>query len=513
MTQTCRSIFSGRSRWQAALLALAVIGLTSHVALATELRELVSPDAKATKVVGDCAFTEGPAWSPQGFLLFSDIPNERVVKVLPDGTSSDFLKPSGKSNGLMFDSLGRLYLCRGGARNVARIDNLDTKELTVLAAEYDGQPLNSPNDLAIDPAGGLYFTDPYYGNDQASLKQKVMGVYYIPAEGKLTRVIDSLQRPNGILVSADGKTLYVAEPNLRQLWMYPISAPGKVGEGKLIFTGDEKEDGGGPDGMAFDIRGNIYATYGSVVVLSPAGELIGRIPVPERPANCKFGGPDNKTLYVTARTSLYSIPMLVEGAGLMKQGPGAATVKAAANPAKPAIQLTADEAPVKTKSVVAGGFKLEIPENWDYKESTRQFRVGEIKVPAVEGDETAGELILYTWGPGGGGGVKENVERWIGQVEEKGRTLKMTTAKGKFGDYTYVELTGTYKKPVGPPFAMMSKTVTDWGVVNLFIEAPDGNYSVKFDGPKKTVAASVAAFKKAFAFDPETEKDATPEKK
>lgn len=511
---TLRRVWSrtGWNRLGPACLAVVLALATAGTVHATELKELVSPDAKAKKVVGECAFTEGPAWSPAGFLLFSDIPNERVVKVLPDGTSSDFLKPSGKSNGLMFDALGRLYLCRGGARNVARIDNLETKELTILASEYEGQPLNSPNDLAIDPVGGLFFTDPYYGNDQASLKQKVMGVYYLSSEGKLTRVIESLQRPNGILVSADGKTLYVAEPNRRQLYMYPITSPGQVGEGKLIFTGDEKLDGGGPDGMAFDIRGNLYATYGSVVVLSPAGELIGRIPVPERPANCKFGGAENKTLYVTARTSLYAIPMLVEGAALMKQGPGAAPVKAAANKPQTTITLTADETPVKTKSVQAGEFKLEIPENWEYKDSTRQFRVGEIKVPAVGGDETAGELVLFTWGPGGGGGVQENVDRWIGQVEEKGRTLKVTKAKGKLGDYTYVELTGTYKKPVGPPFAMMSKTVTDWGVVNLFIESPGGNYSVKFDGPKKTVAASVAAFKKAFAFDATSEKDATPGK-
>ena len=165
---TLRRVWSrtGWNRLGPACLAVVLALATAGTVHATELKELVSPDAKAKKVVGECAFTEGPAWSPAGFLLFSDIPNERVVKVLPDGTSSDFLKPSGKSNGLMFDSLGRLYLCRGGARNVARIDNLETKELTILASEYEGQPLNSPNDLAIDPVGGLFFTDPYYGNDR-----------------------------------------------------------------------------------------------------------------------------------------------------------------------------------------------------------------------------------------------------------------------------------------------------------------------------------------------------------
>jgi gluconolactonase len=490
----------------------AVASLLPQIVSATELKELVAPEAKATKIVGDCAFTEGPAWSPQGFLLFSDIPNERVVKVLPDGTSSDFLKPSGKANGLAFDALGRLYLCRGGARNMARIDNLETKDLTVLTAEFEGQPLNSPNDLALDPVGGLYFTDPYYGNDRGSLKQSVMGVYYLAADGKVTRVIDKLERPNGILVSADGKSLYVAEPNRRELYLYPITAPGQVGEGKVIFTGDEKEDGGGPDGMAFDIRGNLYATYGSVVVLSPSGELIGRIPVPERPANCKFGGTDNKTLYVTARTSLYAIPMLVEGAALMKQGPGAVKT-AQATRAKTPVVLAGAEEPAKTKSVQAGDVKLEIPEGWEFKESTRQFRAGEIAVPPVEGDKEAGELVVFFFGQGGGGGVQANVERWVGQFEEKGRTLKLAKGKSKQGDYTLVELGGTYKKPVGPPFAMMSKTMLDWSMLGAIVETPNGNYFLKFDGPKKTIAASAEAFKKSFGYDPAAEKEVKPEGK
>ena len=166
---------------------------------ATDLKDLVSPNAAAVKVVGDCKFTEGPAFSPKGFLLFSDIPNSRIVRVEADGKASDFLKPSGGANGLVFDAAGHLYACQGQARRVVKIASQDGK-IEPLCDQYDGKPLNSPNDLALDSAGGLYFTDPRYGAD-SKIDQSCMGVYYVDAAGKTTRVIDHLKRPNGILVS------------------------------------------------------------------------------------------------------------------------------------------------------------------------------------------------------------------------------------------------------------------------------------------------------------------------
>jgi gluconolactonase len=301
------------------LICMAVLGASSTVRSA-ELADLVDPEAKVRKIAGDCVFTEGPAWSPQGFLLFSDIPNVRIVQVLPDGTVRDFLKPSGRANGLMFDKAGNLYACQGGARQVAKIDVSKGKAITVLAESYGGKKLNSPNDLALDGHGGLYFTDPRYGGGEP-VEQPVMGVYYIDRSGNVSRVIDDLERPNGILVSPDGRFLYVAEPNRRELYRYDIDSPGKLSGTKLIFTGDRKLDGGGPDGMAHDAQGNIYATYNGIVVLAPGGKLIGRISVPEHPANCAFGGKDNKTLYITARTSLYAIDTKVKGMALEKRGP------------------------------------------------------------------------------------------------------------------------------------------------------------------------------------------------
>src|SRR4029077_9782731 len=119
---------------------------------------------------------------------------------------------------------------------------------------YDGKKINSPNDLALDGQGGLYFTDPRYGSAD-NVEQTVMGVYYVAADGKLSRVIESLPRPNGILVTPNGKTLLVANPNVREIWQYPITGPGKLGDGKVLFTGDQQLDGGGPDGMAHDADG------------------------------------------------------------------------------------------------------------------------------------------------------------------------------------------------------------------------------------------------------------------
>ena len=286
----------------------------STIASAVELEDLVAPGARVERIAQGFQFVEGPAWSPDGFLLFSDIPASRIIQLNPDGSLENFLRPSGQSNGLMFDRAGFLYICQHGPRQVARIDPENDKELTVLAGHYDGGRLNSPNDLALDAHGGIYFTDPRYGG--GTLEQPVMGVYHIDSEGEVSRIIDDLRRPNGILVSPDGLHLYVAEPDRRQLYRYRILAPGEIDDKTLIFTGDAGTDGSGPDGMAHDVHGNIYATYRSVVVLDPDGNLIGRIGVSQPPANCAFGGQDNRTLYITARTSLYKIDMQVEGMAL-----------------------------------------------------------------------------------------------------------------------------------------------------------------------------------------------------
>jgi sugar lactone lactonase YvrE len=298
--------------------------------------DLVADGAQVEKVAGGFQFVEGPAWSPGGFLLFSDIPANRIARLGEGDATSDFLKPSGGANGLAFDGAGVVYACQGGDRKVVRIDR-DGKAAP-LADSFGGKKLNSPNDLALDGAGGLYFTDPRYGQAEG-VEQDVMGVYHVAPDGKVERVISSIGRPNGILVSAGAKRLYVADPENGEIRAYPITAPGKLGEGSVLYHEEGGRQAGGPDGMALDARGNIYATYRAIAVVSPEGKLLGRIPVPEHPANCKFGGKDGKTLYITARTSLYRLAMKVSGPPLAAAGPGSASKESPRAPSFRAVTL------------------------------------------------------------------------------------------------------------------------------------------------------------------------------
>ena len=176
---------------------------------------------------------------------------------------------------MQIDRQGNIYACQGADRCVVRLrtNETGTGELVqVLAGEFEGQPFNQPNDLAIDTSGGLYFTDPNYRGADQPPTQPVQGVYYIAAGGEVTRVIDDLPRPNGILVSPDGKKLFVANIELRQIMEYEITQPGRLGPGRVLFTGDADLDGRGPDGMALDSSGRLYTTYKSIVVVAPGGE-------------------------------------------------------------------------------------------------------------------------------------------------------------------------------------------------------------------------------------------------
>jgi len=454
---------------------LTVLLFVGSLAGAADLGELIS--GPASKVVGDCKFTEGPAWHPDGYLLFSDIPNSRIIRVNADGTSSDWLNPSGGSNGLVCDTSGNVYACQGAERRVARLHaNAEGQGefVEIVAGKFDGQPFNQPNDLALDGQGGLYFTDPNYRPAGEATAQPVQGVYYVSASGEVTRVVDDLPRPNGILVTADGKSLYVANIEQSQIIKYEIEAAGKLGPGAVLFTADEEQDGRGPDGMALDERGNIYATYKSLVVVSPAGEMIGRLPLDEKPANCKFGGADGKTLYITAQTGLYAVPALVAGAPPTASGP------------------------VGSKSFESGELKLAIPTRWIQGKPANRLRLAQFEIPAAEGDAEAGELVVS--GPFGGTD-EANIDRWVGQFEADGRTQATSKGTGSLGDYVVVELTGTYKKPIGPPIAGKNEPVSGYRMLGAILKLKDGNYFLKLTGPDKTVAAAATEFRSSFGGD------------
>lgn len=263
-------------------------------------------------------FTEGPCWDHEaGVLYFSDIPNNRIMKLLPDGTFSVFREPSDAANGLMLDSEGNLISCDGEGRRVSMLDS-EGNVMKVLAESYNGKKLNSPNDLVIDSKGGIYFTDPRYGNTDG-IEQDIEAVYYLRPDGTLIRVVDDVGRPNGVILSPDGKTLYVADTEREYIRAYDVQEDGTVANGRDFGKLPPITVGRGKrrnytDGMTIDVDGNLYAATGSgIEIFDKEGKYVGAIKVPKPPANCAFGGPDNKTLFITARTSLYEIQLKVAG--------------------------------------------------------------------------------------------------------------------------------------------------------------------------------------------------------
>lgn len=254
--------------------------------------------AAVEKLAGGFGFTEGPAADAEGNIYFTDIPNNRIHKWSVDGKLSTFLENSGGANGLFSDKGGNLIACQGATGKVVSI--APAKTVMVLAAEYDGKPFNSPNDLWIDAKGGIYFSDPRYGN-RDNLPQDGEHVYYItPDHETVIRVINDMVRPNGLIGTPDGKRLYVADAGANRTYTYTLNPDGTLTDKKLFVEQ-------GSDGMTLDETGNLYLTSRAVVVYNPAGKRIRTIEVPERSSNVCFGGKDKKALFITARTSFYKV--------------------------------------------------------------------------------------------------------------------------------------------------------------------------------------------------------------
>jgi len=285
---------------QISLFAVAIATIVAP----TRASDLIAPYAMVEKLAGGFMFTEGPACDAEGNVYFSDIPNERIHKWSTDGKLTTFRENSGRANGLFFDKQGNLLACEGGARQLTSIS--PDGKVTVLADTYQGKKLNSPNDLWIDPKGGVYFSDPRYGRDM-EIEQDGFHIYYLPpGEKELVRVIDDLVKPNGVLGTTDGKTLYVADAGDSKTYSYKIQPDGSLSDRKLMAPV-------GSDGMTLDEKGNLYLTRNVVHVYSPDGELLTQIDIPEAPANACFGAKDRKTLFITARKGLYSLKMNVRG--------------------------------------------------------------------------------------------------------------------------------------------------------------------------------------------------------
>jgi len=279
------------------LMVLFLMGF--HAAVAET--NLVAGELKILS--GNFKFTEGPAADATGNVYFTDVRAEKIYTWSTDGKLELYRENTGGANGLYFNKAGNLYACEGLNGRVTSISADGTVE--VLADEYNGKGFNKPNDLWIDPKGGVYFTDPAYGKTEK--KQDGEHVYYLlPDRSKVIRVIDDLARPNGILGTPDGKTLYVANPAAKEIWKYSIKPGGRL-DNKTLFAAVLC------DGMTLDERGNLYTTPETVQVFSPEGVMIEEIKTPNRPTNVTFGGKQNRTLFITARTHVYTVEMNVAG--------------------------------------------------------------------------------------------------------------------------------------------------------------------------------------------------------
>ena len=289
------------------------------VASADGDQSLVAEGSKVTKLAGGMKFTEGPVWLPQEEkLVFSDIPNSKLMQWSEAGGLSAY-RESEQANGNILDLQGRIVSCQHKARNVIRIE--DDGSTTVLADRFNGKRFNSPNDVAIRSDGTLWFTDPPWG---LTGPNEIPGhwVYKLdPANGKIEAVLKNLAMPNGIVFSPDESRLYIADTGGHKrhpdpafhalpasIQCYEIESKGTLG--RKLFQIDS-----GSDGMAVDVKGNLYATHaGKVHIYDADGQELEQIDVPEGPANVCFGGDDYKTLFITARTSLYSVRVKVAGA-------------------------------------------------------------------------------------------------------------------------------------------------------------------------------------------------------
>jgi len=296
--------------------------------------KLIGPDAKIEVLASGFDWAEGPAWVKDGgYLLFSDIPRNSIMKWSADEGISLFLKPSGYtgaapygkepgSNGLLIDAEGRLICCEHGDRRVSRMDKDGGKR--TLADNYQGKRLNSPNDATLKSNGDLYFTDPPYGLpknfDDPRRELDFCGVYRLGKDGSLVLLTDEMTRPNGIAFSPDEKTLYVAQSDpAKPVWMaFEVKSDGTLGKSRVFADATAAVKAGKkglPDGMKVDRDGHLFATGpGGLLVFAPDGTHLGTLATGEATANCCFGD-DGTTLYITADMYLCRVKTTTKGRG------------------------------------------------------------------------------------------------------------------------------------------------------------------------------------------------------
>jgi gluconolactonase len=277
-----------------------------------EFAKVIAKDAKVEKVAGDMKFTEGPVWVKSlNAVIFSDIPSNELKSWSAKDGLKTFRTPSNNTNGNQVDAEGRLIHCEHSGRAITRTEKDGSRK--VLADAFNGKKLNSPNDVAVKSDGNLYFTDPDYGLPKGQPKeQEKNGVYRLDIKsGEVKMVVDDCVKPNGIAFSPDEKKVYVADSGTpKHIRVFDVQADGSFANGKVFCALDK----GAPDGIRTDADGRVWSSSGDgAQVFNPDGKLIGRVLLPEGGANLCFGGEDGKTLFITARKSLYVVKTLVTG--------------------------------------------------------------------------------------------------------------------------------------------------------------------------------------------------------
>ncbi|MEL6922459.1 MAG: SMP-30/gluconolactonase/LRE family protein [Bacteroidota bacterium] len=285
------------------------LGLSPNAAQTKAKSKIIKKGATLQKIGEGYIFTEGPAVDKAGNVYFTDQPNNRIVKWSTDGQLNDWMTDAGRSNGLYFDHDGALLSCADEKNELWRID--ENKDVKVLLSDFEGKRFNGPNDLWIDPKGGIYFTDPFYKRDwwkHSEPELERQNVYYLsPDRTTLRMVASDFVRPNGIIGTRDGETLYIADIGDDKTYRFEIAGDGSLQKRKLFCEL-------GSDGMTLDRKGNLYLTGKGVTVFNESGEQIEHIAVDEKwTANVTFGGRKRKLLFITAMGSVYGLDMRVKG--------------------------------------------------------------------------------------------------------------------------------------------------------------------------------------------------------
>ncbi len=297
-----------RRAGSAGLLSIGLLQALLPTLLATTANAQDFSKIQIEKVVAGLKFSEGPAWSREGFLIFADVPGNHLWKLVPGEKAVVFREDSEGAIGDAYDAQGRLYTCESRSRRVTRTDKKGQVE--VLADRWEGKRFNAPNDIIVRRDGNVYFTDPAFGSQADTRELDFYGIYRITPKGVLSVVAKPTGRPNGIALAPNGRVLYVANSDEHNIRAYDLDRGGEPSGERIVISDIE----GVPDGIRTDEKGNLYVAAKGIAVYNSSGKSIAHFDLGETPSNCAFGDPDLQTLYITARSSLYRVRLDVKGA-------------------------------------------------------------------------------------------------------------------------------------------------------------------------------------------------------